>query len=80
MSARVVKFADLQAARASRVDTRTQTQRLIDEERAAIRKEAHLEGFYKGLYANLESVGAPMVDVLRPRLSVVTAQAGGWAS
>lgn len=80
MTARVVKFADLQAARSRRVDTRTQAQRLHDEERAEIRKEAHLEGFYKGLYAHLESAGAPMVAVLRPRLSVATAQSGGWAS
>lgn len=80
MIAPVISIADLRDARARRVDTRTQTQRLNDVAHAEAHREAFLDGFCQGLQKNLISVGAPMVEVLRPRPYIVPAQTGGWAS
>ena len=78
MSAIVVKFADLQAARASRVDNRTETERLIAQARADAIAEFAPKAFYDGMRAAMESMCAPVPAMLQPR-RLAAVQMGGCA-
>jgi hypothetical protein len=79
VTATVIRLADLRDARNGTVDTRTETQRLVDQARAEGFRAAAVEYYAKGMRDAMESMYVEAPTML-PVRSLSLVEMGGWAS